>query len=298
MLAMVPHLAALVFVVAVLLRALRIARMPVHLRWELYPMPSESQHAAAPITRDGTGRPWLRAARFMVPEILLLAGVRAHNPGLWRRSYPFHLGLYLLATFLVLLLAGAGAELGGVRFDASPTMGSRSFAGATVATLVVGLGLLGTGAASLLVRRVRDPVLRAHSAAGDYVNLAGFVAMAGLGLAAWGLADRDCVIVRRFVIAVLTFQSAPAVPTLVAAEIALGSALVAYIPLTHMSHFFTKWFLYHDVRWNDEANHRGSRLEAAIARQLGFRVGWRAPHIGADGKKTWAEVASEEGRAP
>jgi hypothetical protein len=82
-------------------------------------------------------------------------------------------------------------------------------------------------------------------------------------------------------------------PALVAAEIVLGSALLAYIPLTHMSHFFTKWFLYHDVRWDVEVNRVGSRLEAAIGRQLGYRVSWDAAHIRGDGKKTWVDVATE-----
>jgi hypothetical protein len=35
------YLAALVFVVACVVRALPYARMPLHLRWELYPVPHE-----------------------------------------------------------------------------------------------------------------------------------------------------------------------------------------------------------------------------------------------------------------
>jgi hypothetical protein len=61
-----------------------------------------------------------------------------------------------------------------------------------------------------------------------------------------------------------------------------------------MSHFFTKWFMYHDIRWNDVVNRRGSKLEAAIGRQLGQKVSWSAPHIRGEGKKTWVDVATEE----
>jgi nitrate reductase gamma subunit len=75
-------------------------------------------------------------------------------------------------------------------------------------------------------------------------------------------------------------------------EIVLASLLIAYIPLTHMSHFFTKWFLYHDVRWNDEPNVAGGRIERRVAEALQYPVSWSAPHIRGDGKKTWAEAAT------
>jgi len=55
---------------------------------------------------------------------------------------------------------------------------------------------------------------------------------------------------------------------------------------------FMKYFMYHWVRWEDTPNLKGGRIEAAILKNLGFRPTWAAPHIGADGKKTWAEIAS------
>jgi hypothetical protein len=42
----------------------------------------------------------------MAKEILLLHGVWAHNRALWRWTFPFHLGLYLLAAAVGLWLAG------------------------------------------------------------------------------------------------------------------------------------------------------------------------------------------------
>ncbi len=72
----------------------------------------------------------------------------------------------------------------------------------------------------------------------------------------------------------------------------LTSALLAYIPLTHMAHFIAKYFTYHAVRWDDRAERPG--------RQPGGQAG-RVPDLpshvvgsarGADGKKTWAEVAT------
>ena len=68
--------------------------------------------------------------------------------------------------------------------------------------------------------------------------------------------------------------------------------LAAYIPLTHMSHMFMKYFIYHSVRWDDRPNLKGGEIEAAVLENLGFKPTWASSHIGADGKKTWADIAS------
>ncbi len=62
--------------------------------------------------------------------------------------------------------------------------------------------------------------------------------------------------------------------------------------MTHMSHFIAKYFTYHSVRWDDAPNRRRGRLEAQVAEYLTYRPTWAAAHMGADGKKTWAQVAS------
>ena len=74
----------------------------------------------------------------------------------------------------------------------------------------------------------------------------------------------------------------------------LLGALVAYIPLTHMSHFVGKYFAYHAIRWNDTPNTPGSDQEKPILENLSYPVSWAAPHIQGEGKKSWAELATEE----
>jgi hypothetical protein len=61
-----------------------------------------------------------------------------------------------------------------------------------------------------------------------------------------------------------------------------------------MSHFFVKWFTWHKIRWDDEANVKGGRIEAMIQQALTSPVSWSADHVHGDGKKTWAQVAMEE----
>jgi nitrate reductase gamma subunit len=72
----------------------------------------------------------------------------------------------------------------------------------------------------------------------------------------------------------------------------MASFLIAYIPLTHMSHFFMKYFLYHDIRWGDEPNVNNPKTESKINVVLNYNVSWSAPHIAGHGRNTWAEVAT------
>jgi len=297
----VPYLAVAVFVAAVVIRGIKLARMPVHLRWELYTVTHGrgSTHGGSFFEHLDWWKAQPKADRLgelkiMVPEMLLLKGVREHNPSLWLRSYPFHLGLYLLAGFIGLLVAGAIAQALGARVEAGAAGIARALVLATSVVGLAGLALLGAGSLGLLLRRISDPALRAHSAAADFANLVFFLAAAVLGLATFATVDRDFASLREFVYALVTFHPAGEMPALVAVEIVVGSALLAYVPLTHMSHFFTKWFMYHDVRWDDEVNLVGSKLEAAIGRQLAQKVGWSAPHIRGNGEKTWVDVATED----
>jgi len=236
--------------------------------------------------------------KVMIPEILLLAGVWEHNRPHWVRTFPFHFGLYLLAGLIVLLLAGGIATAAGANVSPSGGPLAAALHHATYVVGYVGLGLGLIGAAALLARRVFNADYREYAKKVDYFNLVFFVVTFVVALAAQVFADPQFVGLRAYFARVVTLGStaaasgAPPLSGLMAAEIILASVLVAYIPLTHMSHFFTKWFMYHDVRWSDEPNLRGGAIERQISAALHYPVSWAAPHIRGDGKKTWAEVAT------
>lgn len=280
------YLSATIFVAAVAVRCFRLARMPIHLRWELHPVAHERNAAHGGSRFEHLGwwagdRPKdrIRPLVVMLAEILLLRGVYQHDRRLWLRSYPFHLGLYLLAGFVALLVMGALPSV----------------------AVIVGIGgfvLLGLGAGGLLLRRLFEPALRAHSAPADLLNLALFVAAASLGLLAFFVSDRDFAFLGGFLHALATRRAAVAVPIPVGAEIVMGGVILAYVPLTHMSHFFTKWFMYHGVLWNDRVNRVGSRLEAKLVKQLHAKATWNAAHIRAGAGKSWVEIATEEASKP
>jgi len=59
-----------------------------------------------------------------------------------------------------------------------------------------------------------------------------------------------------------------------------------------MSHFIGKYFTYHSVRWSDQPLRQGDRMEKKLAEYLTYKPTWAARHVGADGTRTWAQVAT------
>jgi nitrate reductase gamma subunit len=304
----VTYASAAVFVTAVLWRAVSVARLPVHLRWELYPVAHEKGRAVYGGSYLEESDWWTKPRqsslfgelKVMIPEILLLAGVWEHNRKHWLRSFPFHFGLYLLAGLIGLLLVGGIATAMGAGISADGESVAKILYHLTYIVGYAGLGLGLLGAVTLLARRTFNPDYREYTKKADYVNLGFFVATLAVAIVAQTVADPHFAVLRAYFARLVTLgiwspdTPFPSMPGLISAEIILGSLLVAYIPLTHMSHFFTKWFTYHDIRWNDEPNLAGGKIEKQVGEALHYPVSWSAPHIRGDGKKTWGDVATAD----
>ncbi len=301
----VIYLALLVFAVAIIARILLWSRLPMHVRWELYPVAHEASRAHYGGSYLEESDWWTKPRekslvgelKAMIPEIVFLVALKEHNPKLWVRSFPFHFGLYLAALWAVLmgihglLAAGSPALLEGVA--------GTLLKYAIVASGAAGMGLAILGAVGLLHRRLSDPELRDFTAPADIFNLLFFIAVFGLTLATFFAVDRDFSKFRLLVHNLVTFKM-EALPgsglesLLPQASLILLGLLMAYIPLTHMSHFVGKYFAYHAIRWNDTPNLRGGKEEAGIHELLAQPITWAAPHIRGDGKKTWLDAATEE----
>lgn len=270
-------LGAVVFTSATIARALIYARHPIHLRWELYPVPD--------------GRRGQLAA--MIPEILFLKGLWEGNRPLWFRSFPFHFGLYLLVGAGVGLLVLAGiVRLAGYAWLADPA--GHAASGTVAVTAALGLALAILGALALLHRRLTDPALRAYSTAGDIFNLVFFVAALGTLGAGYVTRPEGFPGALSILIGLLSWESSVAIPPLLASGLVMTAALVAYIPLTHMSHFIGKYFTYHKVRWDDAPLESDTKMSVALAEYLTYRPTWAAGHIKAPGTPTWADVVTTD----
>jgi len=289
----------LVFLAASAARAIHYARLPAHLRWELYPVPHEAanraEHGGSYFeTLDWWTRPNeynLRGElRVMIPEMLFLKALREFNRSLWYRSFLFHFGLYLLAGTVFLLLAAAlGTMMAPVLMAASA---GRAMHILYTATGACGATMTILGAAGLLHRRLTDPNLKNYTVPGDLFNLAFFIAALGLlGVGyLWRVPGTPGVLA--LTRGLLTFDTTLQVPAVLAAGLVLLALLAGYIPLTHMSHFIAKYFTYHSIRWDDLPAARSAEIQRRFAAYLTYRPTWAARHMGADGTKTWAEIAA------
>ncbi|MBI5526295.1 MAG: respiratory nitrate reductase subunit gamma [Deltaproteobacteria bacterium] len=301
----VVYAAVVVFAVAVIARVLFWSRLPMHVRWELYPVAHEASRAhyggSYLEETDWWQKPreksMLGELKAMIPEILFLVALREHNPRLWVRSFPFHFGLYLTVGWAGLM------AVAGVVSAVAPGLLEGGF-GSLFRYAIVGFGSVGLclaiiGALGLLQRRLGDPELRDFTAPADIANLLFFLVAFGLTLLTFVLFDRDFSRFTFLVANLVTFKmealpGAGAEALLPQASLVLMGLLMAYIPLTHMSHFVGKYFAYHAIRWNDQPNLRGGAEEPIIHALLCQPVSWAAPHIKGDGKKTWVDVATEE----
>ena len=300
------YLCIFVFIIAAGWLVYRQMTLPVHVRWEIYPVQHETAAKAAYGGSYMEEMNWwekkqekslLNELGYMVPEILFIRGLWKENRSLWWVSFPFHFGLYLMIATFVLLLVHAGFTLWG------PTVFA---AGTAIRTLLDGLivvlgwsGLiLGTiGSLGLLYRRLTDPELRDYSSFADYFNILFIFLFFLFAFLTCLFGDPLLEGAKAYAFGLLTGghslnsyvpgQSAPG-----GVAIVLASLLVAYIPLTHMSHMFMKYFLYHNVKWDDAPNLRGGSIEAAIRENLGLKPTWKAKHIEADGRKSWLDIAS------
>ena len=303
MLHVLTYLAVAVFVIAVAARAIRLFSMPMHVRWELYPVPHEggkrAKYGGSYFEElDWWTKPrhfsFVSMLRYMLPEMLLLKALWEENRKMWYRSAPFHWGLYSLGGLAGLLILGALAQTVGVTVSADA-----SGVGAAIHYLTILFGIASVvlgiiGAAAMLLMRLTDEDLANYTAPREIFNLVFILAaFVCVGLA-FVTSDRSFSILRDYVESLITFKMAAVGCGFVATEIVVLSLLLAYIPLTHMSHFFVKWFTYHEVRWQDTPNMRGSKLEAQVQGVLEYPVSWSAPHIQGDGQKTWAQVATED----
>lgn len=300
------YLCVAVFVLATGQRICRQWSLPLHVRWELYPVQHERANRAAyggsyleelNWWEKKQERSLLNEVRYMVPEILLIRGLWKENRGLWWVSFPFHFGLYLMIAILVLLLLHAGLTLGGAAVIAAGSA-LRALLDGLITLLGWGGLILGTlGGLGLLHRRLTDPELRNYATPADYFNLLFILAffisslLSGLsGDPTWEGAKAYAAGLLTGGQAPTTYQPGQSVPGTVA--IVTASLLAAYIPLTHMSHMFMKYFLYHEVRWDDAPNCPGGRIEAAVQANLRLSPTWKAGHVDADGEKSWSDIAS------
>lgn len=294
---LLTYLALIVFVVGVAYKMIKISRMPVHLRWDLYPIPHEKGRNSYGGSYYEEVDWWTKPAevtlagevKAMSKEIFFIQSMYHHNRPLWLFSFPFHSGLYLSVGFVVLVYIGAIFTKAGVAVAAGAGTWGQIVYYLTLICGLAGAVLGGLGSVGLIFSRIGKRELRNSSVWTDYFNLLLLLAVFVTTIWVWAV-DPSFSSLRAFIGGLITFSSTGPVPLITGVNMTLAAIFLLWLPATHMTHFVGKYFTYHKVRWEDHPNVRGSKLEAAIIEALGYKIDWSAPHIRKGG--TWAEAAT------
>ncbi|HWQ41381.1 MAG TPA: respiratory nitrate reductase subunit gamma, partial [Desulfosporosinus sp.] len=197
---------------------------------------------------------------------------------LWWISYALHLGIYFLMCWTILLVIGVFSIPNGVAVENLNVWGSLIYY-LTVLTGICGLALATLGSGALFLRRLFDNTLKKHTTPQEYFNLLLIFVALVTGIMTWGT-DLSFGTAREVTGSLVTF--APfAATTLQTLNIILVGIMLIYIPISKMSHYVGKYFTFHKVLWDNDANLKGSAIEHEIKKASTFKptTTWSAPHL-------------------
>jgi nitrate reductase gamma subunit len=252
-------------------------RMPLHLRWELYPVPHEkaSRYGGSYMEevdwwKKPRQRQSFRNLIDMLKRYLFFGEYFRKLRGYWAGLYPWHTGFYLIVLFDGLTMLG-GILLVTTGITISGTAGGFG-AFLYYLTLVVAV----------------DQDLKNYASPINYFNYVFFLLVFVSGLVSWAFFDTTLSGYRDFWAGIFSYKYV-SVDAATFSHIILFSLFLIYLPFTRSTHYITKMLAFFSVRWDDRPNLRGGEIEGQVKKQLGQPVTWSAAHIQTG--STWGEVA-------
>ena len=287
LLSVIAYLSILLFVGISAYKAYQFAKMPLHGRMELYPLPKEKgfEHGGSFYEEvSWWSKPHevshVREIKEMLKEILFIKKLFENQRPFWWLSYALHLGIYLIWTWTILLVVGAISEFNGITVAAN----SLSIWGLfifylSVATGIAGLVLSALGSGLLLLRRMFDNTLKKYTTPQEYFNLLLIFVALITGIFYWS-SDLSFHTAREVTANLITFTPFAA-SSLLTIHVILVGIMLTYIPISKMSHYVGKYFTFHTVLWDNSPNLKGSAVEQKIKNASSFRPSatWSAPHM-------------------
>lgn len=280
------YIAGLLFVGLTAYKAATYARMPLHGRMELYPVPQEKGRHTYGGSFMEEPEWWRKPHQIskaseiidMMKEMLFIKKLFDNQRPFWWMSYALHLGIYFLMVWTFLLIAGAFTDLAGASVSAHASWWTALLYYLTVFSGVVGFIITTAGTALLLIRRICDPVLKKYTTPQEYFNLALILAALVSGLVLWS-PDLTFGAARQLMADAITLSVVP--NTILVIHLIILEVMFIYIPVSKMSHYVGKYFSYHKVLWENEPNVPGSDIEAKVKTALSNRptTSWAAPHM-------------------
>lgn len=285
--------AIFIFLVLATYRVVAIIRLPVHLRWELAPIPHEKgkeKYGGSYLEEYEWWRKPRRRSRlgpiiYMLREIFLFRGVWKNNRSFWPFALLLHAGIYLFIIAILLNIVDALLTITGVPASALNVLQNITSALALAGYLAGALGAL-----SLVLRRRMDANYRPFTTPVMYFKLGFLAAVFISGIWAWSATPVYASATGRFVTDLLTLDGGIMAAPALTAHIIISLLFIACLPFTDMLHFITKYFTHHAVRWNDQP--LDEKMSRKLERLITEPINWTAPHAGSG--KSWAETASGE----
>jgi len=278
-------------------KAIKYAKMPVHLRWDLYPMVRNGDGSHDTAFRQGTqsdknrGKRFIKSFLFILKDNFYLGEYFHKNRRYWCVLFPWHVGFLLILTFNGLCFLAAFSTFAGLSLPPEPSnLVGRSL---YYAILVTGFGsfIIGSlGSIGMLTIRLASRELRAYASPINYFNYVFLLAVFSTGFYAGYSFDPTFSEYRGFWKGLVTLSPID-VHFAWAIHIILFALVKLYLPFTRSMHYVTRFFAFLWVYWDDRPNVKGSAIEKAVQGSMDHPVSWSAPHIPSG--KRWSDLNSQ-----
>jgi nitrate reductase gamma subunit len=291
------YVAYVIIVVMYTVKAVAWLKMPLHIRWDLYPVIHEehyryggSYYERQEWWKLPRPRNALRSLFYALKDNFYMGEYYKRNRSYWFFLLPWHLGFIFIITFHVLCFFAAVAMAGGL--DIASASGQPS--GRILYYILLTTGgiafIAGTfGCIGVPILRLVDRGLRTYATPYNYFNYVFFFLVYGTGLYTWIALDPSLAEYRTYWLGLITLTP-PHLHPLTLVHIILFDLFLIYLPFTRSLHYITRIFAYYFIRWDDEPNVPGSRMEKQITGLLSQKITWEGKHIPQG--KSWAEAAT------
>ncbi|MDD5338355.1 MAG: respiratory nitrate reductase subunit gamma [Dehalococcoidales bacterium] len=284
-----------VFIALMVYRVLKIIKMPVHLRWELAPIPHDKErysHGGSYLEehewwRRKQPKAFFPIITYMAWEIFLMKGVWQHNRGLWPFSFTLHWGIYLVILSLFFHFINAMLLIGSVPAAVQDVFFSIA---SVVAVTGYCVGLFGV--VGLILKRYLDKNYREYSSYSTYFKLLFLAAIFVSGIVAWALSNDFANALGVFTRDLFTVDSGITTTAAMGSHIIIIFLFILYLPFTDMVHFITKFFTHHSVRWDDSP--QNEKMTAKLRDLINQPVTWSAPHVKSNRGNRWGDIVEKE----
>lgn len=276
------YFAIFAFIAFSLKKVIQYAKMPMHGRWELYPVPKEKGrgHYGGSYYEETK---WYEKKREisvfhelvdMGKEIFFIKKLFDNQRPFWWLSYSMHLGIYFIIGWMALLFLAF-------------FMTNSIFNLLISICGVAGIVMVMVGSGGLLIKRLVQEDLRMYTTGQEFFNLVFLFVVAATGFLNWIIVDLSLSYGHQLMESALTWTAFSAGP-LLSIHLVLAGLVIIYIPLTKMSHYVGKFFTFHTVLWDNEPYVPGTEMSKKIKDSFSYvpKGKWAAPHWPGNENKT------------